>query len=262
MTKEVAIKEETGKALDVTNANSLLEQFSGEGYGDVTASDFNIPRIGIIGDLSPQLKKNHSAYIEGAEAGHVVDVGMSQLFPDGIVYLPVARVKEWIRWRPRKTGEGISARYDFDFIKENNLERNERNEYIVNDGTGDEVIETWQFYGLNLSAAGRRSFLPMKKSNLKIARRWFSQMRETKLPNGNIAPLFYSTWKLGSFLDSGNENNWYNWTLAKGDDVISLPNRDAILADAIDFLSQIKEGTVRGVDERDDQPSASKETPF
>lgn len=261
MSKELATK--TGSTeLALDDASSLLEQFSGAGYGDVTASDFNIPRIGIIGDLSPQLKKNHAAYIEGAEAGHIVDVGMAELFKDGFDFLPVSRVKEWIRWRPRKTGEGIAERYDYDFIKENNLERNDRNEYIVQDGSGDEVIETWQFYGLNLTAGGRRSFLPMKKSNLKIGRRWFSQMREEKLPSGNIAPLFFRTWKMGSFLDTGNENQWWNWTVAKGDLVLDLPNKDAILKDAIDFSKQVEAGVVRGTDERDDIATAKEDAPF
>lgn len=260
MSKEVAKAGSTEVAINDTSA--LLDQFSGAGYGDVTSSDFNIPRIGIIGDLSPQIKKNHAAYIEGAEAGNIVDVGMSELFKDGILFLPVSRVKEWIRWRPRKTGEGIVERYDFDFIKENNLERNERNEYIVQDGSGDEVIETWQFYGLNLTANGRRSFLPMKKSNLKVGRRWFSQMREEKLENGNIAPLFFRTWNLGSFLDSGNENQWWNWTVSKGLSVPELENGGAILADAIDFYKQVEAGTVRGTDERDDVATSKEDAPF
>lgn len=261
MSKEVA-KAKSTEVADV-NALSMLEEFAGAGYGDISASDFNIPRIGIIGDLSPQIKKNHAQFIEGAEAGHIVDVGMSELFKDGIDFLPVARVKEFIRWRPRKTGEGIAARYDYDYITENNLQRNERNEYIVTDGSGDEVIETWQFYGLNLSANARRSFLPMKKSNLKIARRWFGQMRELKLPNGAIAPLFYHSWKLGAFQDSGNENQWWNWTVGKGSLVTELPNANEIVQTAADFLKQIEAGSVQGQDEREDNSASnSTEAPF
>lgn len=262
MTKNEVVAKTGSTELATNDALSILDQFAGAGYGDVTASDFNIPRIGIIGDLSPQIKKNHAQYIEDAEAGHLVDVGMSQIFKDGIEFLPVARVKEWIRWRPRKTGEGIAERYNYDFIAENGLTRNERNEYIVQDGSGDEVIETHQYYGLNLSANARRSFLPMKKSNLKVARRWFGQMREEKLPSGAIAPLFFYTWNLGSFLDSGNENQWYNWTISKGRKVVDLENRDSILADAVDFLKQIEAGQVQGLDERDDTATAKADAPF
>jgi hypothetical protein len=258
MTKEVAKAGSTEVA--VMDAASLLDEFSGAGFGEVSASDFNIPRIGIIGDLSPQIKKNDAAYIEGAEPGHIVDVGMAQLFKDGIDFLPVARVKEYIRWAPRKTGQGIIERYDYDYITKHNLQRNERNEYLESDGS--EVIETWQFYGLNLSAGGRRSFLPMKKSNLKIARRWFGQMREERLPNGNIAPLFFNSWKLGAFSDSGNGNNWWNWTVAKGTPVLQLENRDRILADAVDFLKQIEAGSVQGLDDREENAGTKEEAPF
>lgn len=261
MSKEVTTK--TGNTeVAVNDAASLLDQFAGAGFGDVTASDFNIPRIGIIGDLSPQIKRNDAAYIEGAEPGHIVDVGMAQLFTNGIEFLPVSRVKEWIRWAPRKTGQGIIDRYDYDYIAQNNLVRNERNEYLEKDGS--EVIETWQFFGLNLSTGGtgRRSFLPMKKSNLKIARRWFGQMNELTLPSGNKAPLFFQTWKLGSFSDSGNGNTWYNWTVNPGRPVLELENRDRVLADATEFLKQIQAGQVQGLDEREDNASAKEEAPF
>lgn len=261
MSKEITTKKENTE-LVVADAASILDQFAGEGYGDVTASDFNIPRIGIIGELSPEIKKNHSRFIEGAEPGDIADIGMSQVFKDGIDFLPVARKKEWIRWRPRKTGEGIADRYDYDFIKENGLVRNDRNEYIVTDGSGDEVIETHQYYGLNLSANGRRSFIPMKKSNLKVGRRWFGQLREERLPSGAIAPLFYYTWHMGSFLDSGNENQWYNWTITKGTKILELANRDSLIADAVDFLKQIEAGQVQGVDERDDHANAKEDIPF
>lgn len=260
MTKNEVVTKTGGTELATNDALSILDQFAGAGFGDVSASDFNIPRIGIIGDLSPQIKKNDAAYIEGAEAGNIVDVGMAQIFADGIEFLPVARVKEWIQWAPRKTGQGIMNRYDYDYIKENNLERNERNEYLEKDGS--EVIETWQFYGLNLTAGGRRSFLPMKKSNLKIARRWFGQMNELLLPNGNKAPLFYHTWKLGSFADSGNGNTWWNWTVGKGSQVTELENANAVVKNAVEFFEQVNSGLVQGLDEREDNSANKTEAPF
>ena len=122
----------------------------GEGFGDVTASDFMIPRLAVIGDLSPEIKRNNAKYIEGAIPGDLVDVGMGQIFKD-INFLPVARVKEWIKWAPRSTGKGIVDRFNYDYIAEKGLQRNSRNEYI--DHTDKtipdcEVIETWQFMAL------------------------------------------------------------------------------------------------------------------
>lgn len=260
MTKnEVAVKTESTALVD-GDALSILEQFSGAGYGDVTASDFNIPRIGIIGALSPQLRKNDSAYIEGAEEGDIVDIGIGQVFKDGIEFLPVSRIKTWIRWAPRKSGQGIIEKYDYDYIKENNLARNDKNEFLEKDGS--EIIETWEFYGLNLTAGGRRSFLPMKKSNLKVARRLFAQANEMELPNGKKAPLFFHTWKLNSFDDSSNGNTWKNWSFAKGSPITELELRDKYLPIAVEFHKQVEAGQVQGVDERDEPSSNPEDAPF
>lgn len=267
MSKEVALTENKELANIEEFDTSVFDDFSGEGFGDVTSSDFMIPRLAVIGTLSPELKKTNAKYIEGAVAGDLVDVAMGQLFKE-VNILPVARVKEWIKWAPRSTGKGIIDRFDYDYIAEKGLVKNERNEFIDHTdkaNPGCEVIETWQFYCLNLSASeyGRRCFMPMKKSNLKVARRWFGQMAEMTIAgSGRKAPLFYSTWNVGSFVDSGGENEWHNFTITKGDDIVKHKHSKEIIANAIDFLNQIKSGEVKGQDEEVDHDPETGEVPF
>lgn len=219
MTNAVAKKQNTA-----VSTESAFDAFAGEGYGEVSASDFIIPRIGVLGDLSPQTKKNKAEYIEGAEVGDLVDIALGEILAKGLGqetfdFLPVCRVKEALRWRPRTSGGGLVGRDkvvgDFDaFAREQGANPNDKREYFFDDG--DELIETHQYYGINLSSDMRWSFIPMKKSNLKIARKWFTKATSIKLPSGNQAPFFYKTYKIGSFLDSGNGNEWPNWTVSDG----------------------------------------------
>ena len=62
MKNAVAVKEEAKLPVEFD-----FGEFGGDdGFGDTNSSDFVIPRIGLIGDLSPQIKKGNAKYISGA----------------------------------------------------------------------------------------------------------------------------------------------------------------------------------------------------
>lgn len=239
---------------------TAFDDFAGAGFGHQDASDFLIPRYAVLGDLSPQIKKNKAEYIEGAEVGDIVDVAMGEILAkqgQTTNFLPVLRVKEAIEWKPRSAGGGIVNRVILnesmdDYAGRLGVTRNDKFEYI--NKSGNEIIETWQYYGLNLDRDNRWSFIPMKKSNLKVARKWNTRANAIKLPNGAQAPLFYKTYKLGTFLDSGNQNEWYNWEIKDGPLLQDYaPNWQEIFQSAVNLKKAVEsgqaKGDVRGVDE-------------
>ena len=236
-----------------TKKNELVtadfDAYSGAGYGHQTSTDFLIPRIAVLGDLSPQLKKNKAEYIEGAEVGDIVDVAMGEILAkqgSTFDFLPVIRVKEVIEWKPRNEGGGIVSRHILNETMEAyctglGVSQNKDFEYINN--AGNELVETHQYYGINLSADNRWSFMPMKKSNLKIARKWFTKATSIKLPNGNQAPLFYKSYKIGSFLDSGSGNEWWNYQVNDGPLLQETGDGwQAIFADAVKLMEAVQSG--------------------
>lgn len=246
-TNEVTIKETNALA-----TASAFDDFSGDGFGHTSASDFIIPRVGIVGSLSPQLKKNKAEYIEGAEEGDLVDVAMSKILAKGFKdetfpFLPVVRVKEAITWKPRTAGGGIVKRdilnEEFEaYAAREGAVQNEKFEFKLSNG--NEIINTNQFYGINL-IDGTPCFIPMKKSNLKIARKWMTKMRSIKLPNGKGAPMFYRTWNIGSFLDSGNGNEWPNFTVNDGPLLQEVDGWQDIFTAATELLKIIDSGDFR-----------------
>ncbi|MGL4675261.1 MAG: hypothetical protein ACRCXK_10405, partial [Wohlfahrtiimonas sp.] len=216
--------------------SGAFDDYAGDGYGTTTKSDFIIPRISVLNALSVELKKNDAKYIEGSEAGDLVDTGFGKILSKAgksFTFLPVMRHKEVIEWKPRTAGGGIVSRKPLevemdDYATKIGAKLNEKYEYKL--PNGNEVIETWQFYGLILDSYGdvQPAFLPMKKSNLKVARKWFSTMKKTKLPSGKDAPMFYSTWQIGSFEDSGNGNEWWNFTVNKGSLLMEIEDAESV----------------------------------
>lgn len=256
---EVAVKS-TGNEVATATA---FDAFAGQGLGRQTSSDYLIPRIAVLGDLSPQLKKNKAEYIEGSEVGDIVDVAMGEILAKQgafFDFLPVARVVELIEWKPRSAGGGIVKREIMVDSMETVANRlgikpNDKFEYI--NKAGNELIETHQIYGINLSSANRWSFVPMKKSNLKIARKWFTKATAITLPNGGQAPLFYKTWKFGSFLDSGNSNEWWNWIIKDGPLLQELPDFQKLFEASVKLLEAVNTGDAQA-DMRGEEATDSK----
>lgn len=232
-------------------ADDFFQQNAGAGLDNVTAADMMVPRLSILQSLSPQLKKRDSAYIEGAEVGHICDVGTGDIFESGVLFLPVYYRKEYIEWAPRASGGGLVAIHPDASILERTT-RNGNNQPILENG--NLIQETAQFFGFNLSAGRCMCFVPMASTQLKKARKWITMAAGEKLRRGDgsefTAPLFYRTYYLGSAEESNAQGEWSGWTIERGP---ALPEMDfggtpwqQVAAQAAEFRLQVMGGEARG----------------
>lgn len=252
MAKPPATTKDT-KNLPTADIDQDFEQYAGEGLDNVGADDLLVPRLGILQSLSPQLKKSKSEYIEGAEDGMIADLGTGELFPDGLWFLPVMYRKEYIEWAPRDSGKGLVAIHPDASILDETTKDDRGRPTLEN---GNYIAETAQFYGLNLSAGGRMSFIPMTSTQLKKARRLNTLAMGEKLKRANgtefTAPLWYRTYHFGSAEESNNEGDWSGWTITRGKalpeiaiDVDGLDWR-SLKETAIEFRASLIEGKAKG----------------
>lgn len=247
MTKAVATKTEK---LPENYADDFGE-YANAGMENVAASDLLVPRLSILQDLSPQLKKNKAEYIPGAEIGQIVDVGTGELFPDGIVFLPIYYRKDYLEWAPRSSGKGLVNVHNDPSILEQCKLNEKRQPFLPN---GNYVSETAQFFGMNVTADFRKCFIPMASTQLKKARKWMTIATSEKVrrPDGTTftPPLFYRTYQLSTAIESNNEGEWYSWVVERS---VSLPeivklyevDWQDIKAEAIRFLEQLKSGEAK-----------------
>jgi hypothetical protein len=259
---EEAAAKEASKAVAVVNSGATdlvthddFGDFAGMGTENVTAKDLLIPRLTILQDLSPQVKKNKPEFIEGAEIGQICDVGMGTVFEGPIIFLPVLFRKDYLEWAPRASGKGLIAIHDNDRILSKCTKDEKGRPFLPN---GNYIAETAQFYGFNVTDGMRKCFIPMASTGLKKARQWMTLATGEVLRRTDgssfMPPLFYRVYELDTVEDSNNEGTWFTWKITRG---MSLPELPAELSGDSnwhalrDRCMEFHKSLVTGVDKAD-----------
>jgi hypothetical protein len=243
--QEVAVAE---KSNAVVVADQAFEAFAGEGLENVTSRDLIIPRLTILQALSPQVQPKKPEYINGAKVGDICDVGTQEIFEAPLLFLPVHYIKQYLEWAPRSSGKGLVKIHDDASILDL-CKPDEKNRPTTPDG--NYIAETAQFFGLNMSAGGRKCFLPMASTQLKKARRWLTLATSEKVQRADgstfTPPLFYRVYNLSVVDESNAEGDWSGWKVERGDRLQDMGDnwRDHY-NEAIAFRDSLKRGEVRG----------------
>jgi hypothetical protein len=168
------------------------------------------------------------------------------------MFLPVYYRKDYLEWAPRSSGQGLVNIHTDPSILDQ-CERNERNQPVL--PNGNYVAETAQFFGMNLTADGRKSFIPMASTQLKKARKWLTLATGEKLKRADgstfMAPIFYRTYLLSTAEESNNEGSWSGWKIDRGPALPELGAEPysmdwkAIKEDAVAFRESLIKGESR-----------------
>lgn len=244
--QEVATVNPTGGAIADP---ALMQAWQGLGTGleNVKASDLLIPRLTIIQALSPQINPQKPEYDETAKAGQIYDVGLQEGFPGEVGFIFVHFVKQWLEWAPRASGKGLQGVHDTAAILDK-AKQDEKRRYKLDNG--NYIMETMQFYGLNMNAEMRKSFIPMASTQLKKGRRLLTLATNEKLTGGDgmpfTPPLFYRTYRLTTVPESNAEGNWMGWKIDRSSALDELPKWQHLMHEIADFRDAVSSGTVSG----------------
>lgn len=216
-----------------TDVADLLAQDAGAGLENLTRQDLTIPRLGILQDLSPQVKKTESAHIEDAEAGQVCDYVNEALYSgeEGILVVPVSYRRAHIEFKQRKDGGG--------FVKDHGTEEGEKllltcksgekGENILPNGNILQVIGEYFVFLVNKEEGTWAPYvIGMGGVQLKKSKRWNSVMNGRKIdhPNGQgkiTPPMFYSIFRLTTVPERNDKGSWFGWKIELDSDVMDLP---------------------------------------
>jgi hypothetical protein len=218
------------------------------GYENVTSNDLLIPRLTILQALSPQLVKSKPEYDSSASAGDIYDVGLQEVFGGSLSIVPVYYKKQWLKWAPRNSGRGLIEIFDSESEAMKGCQKDERNRPVDNEG--NYVQETAQIYCLNMSADGRRSFIPMSSTQLKKARRLLTLATGEKLKRSDgtsfTPPLWYRSYDLTTVEESNSEGSWHGWKIERGKSLPEFDNTDSLLEEIRDFRDSLVKGESKG----------------
>ena len=204
---------------------AAFEDNAGLGLEEVTHTDMQIPFLRIIQALSPQIKKNDIAFIEGADQGDIFNTVTSNIWEadQGVTVLPVHFVHKMLEFVPRTAGGGFVGELSPESAEVLGAvrDRDLGMEVLPN---GNELVRTAQHYVKIVHEDGtlESAIIDMKKTQLKVSRKWMTLVGLQKTDSGTVLPSCANTYTLRSVEDGNDKGSWYSWSVSLGDRISSM----------------------------------------
>lgn len=236
------------------------------GMENVSVEDLLIPRLTILQQLSPQLNRAKPEFIEGAVPGMFIDTGRGDVFEPPLEFIVCFYAMTWLEWAPLGSGKGLVKNWGTDKAAAllGTTENDKRQHFRPN---GNQVIDTATFYVLNLTAGGRRAFIPLTSTQLKAARTLLTRIEDVRIARRDgtemRAPIFYQSWLAVPVPVTNPKGTWYGWTFAPGRRIMSLDPSGALLEEAKEFHQQSKDGLMKAdVGSINEAETSDEQAPF
>lgn len=218
---------ENGQAVAPVEATGQLPQGydlqdimgdAGAGSSDMGAGDLGVPFLSVLDMKSPQVMPGHPKYIEGARAGMFLNSATNRVFAGPIQVVPCAYERKYVQWKDRDAGEGG---YVMDHALDSGIiakcKPNAKGKPALDNG--DIIWETAYQYVLVLNTESGRwdqMVLPLKSTQLKQNRLWNNLIADSSIPGTSMqAPRWMFPYKVGTALESKNNNSWFGITLER-----------------------------------------------
>ncbi len=245
-----AITKATTKALSTEQVN--VEADAGMGQEEMKRDDYAIPRLSILQDLSPQVKKTEDGYIKGAEAGMICDVLNEKIFDgdNGIAVIPVSYRRAHIEWKPRKSGGGFVKDHGSDPAILSQVQRDpDSGALTFKNGNTLSIVGEYFVFLLDEEGGFSPYVLSMTGSQQKKSRRWNTMINQLRVPakeGGTFNPaMFYLTYRLSTVPERNDQGSWFGWKIQPETPTLELDNGDQVYIAAREFRNQINKGDVK-----------------
>ncbi len=229
---------------DVALAGPEFE--GGAGLENVTAKDILIPRLTLLQGLSPQVIKGNALFLPDARVGDFCDTGLQEIFKDKLLLLPCFYATIYLLWGPDRSG--LVKNYGTDRSTFDALEEDEDRKRIDDDG--NTCVETATYFALNLTAGGRKSFIPLSVTQLQAHRQWMTALTSEKVKRtdgSEFTPsIFYRTWEATVVQKTNKKGTWNIWQFRPGEKLMDFDKSGRLLEEAKKFYLQARDGLVRG----------------
>jgi hypothetical protein len=234
---------------------------AGEGAA-FDSSEMQIPFIRVLQALSPQLNKKKPEYIESAAQGDLFNTvtGQSWAGEEGITVIPCFQTTKYLEFVPRDLGGGFKGELAANDPALQRTTRAGAKELLSN---GNELVKSDQHFCLVVNEDGsyQPAVIDMKSTQLKVSRRWKTQIAMQKIKNPKtgalVTPAVFATmWKLTTTEESNDQGSWNNYQVEK---VGLVTNRDLLL-EAKSFRDSIAAGEVKAAAE-DMMPATASTAP-
>jgi len=199
MSKEVAKKESTEIA--------ELGLFEGmdSGFEGTSSQTFKTPFLKIIQSLSPERKKNNPQFLENAEEGHFCNSATRELY-DSINVVILKMEHTLVVWRPERGG--FVGRYPKTPENEQAIVADQSGVQKW-DAEGNEIVDTIEFYCLNIDNPSDIFVFPVSTASLKHAKSFATRLKLLKHNSKPVNVTWAGVWKLSTIEESNDKGSWF-----------------------------------------------------
>ena len=205
-----------------TNAGALapnvFEADADKGTQNIEQEDLALPFLKVLGQLSPEVNKRNSKYVEGAEPGMIINTVTNDLYngEKGVEVLPVFFKRQYIEWQDRGESLGAPVRiYNAgDDIPPHTRDKSNKDRL----SNGNYLENTASHFVILLGKTPSTALISMKATQLKVSRKWNSMMMGIRLQgkNGLFTPPTYShVYNLKAVQMTNDKGTWYGWDVTK-----------------------------------------------
>jgi len=212
---QVQRKEEAGAL-----ATNLFEADANAGSQNITQEDLALPFLKVLGQLSPEVNKQNSKFINGAEPGMIVNSVTKELHDGakGIDVIPVHYERQYVEWQDRgatSTGAPVAIHSASSDIVSTTTRDKSWKDRLPN---GNYLENTANHFVILLGKSPSTALISMKATQLKVSKQWNSMMLGLKLPgkNGMFTPPTYShIYNLKTVQMSNDKGTWFGWDVSQ-----------------------------------------------
>ena len=184
--------------------------FEGEGFENQTGADIQIPFLGILQPLSPQVADDDRK-LPGAKPGKLFNTVTNEVYPGDVFIIPCYTERLFVEWVPRNSGGGFVGTHmpDSDVVSAAREKAKKFNELTHGE---NELKETFYMYCLVIDdpeATTEAEFVVIAFSSTGIGRykKLQTQMRTIK----GSPPIFANRLKITTTKEKNDQGIWYNW---------------------------------------------------
>ena len=200
-------------------ATNLFEADANAGAENISQEDLALPFLKVLGQLSPEVNKQHAKHIEGAEPGMILNTVSSHLYDGkkGIEVIPVHYKRQLVEWQDRgsSTGAPVAIHTSESDIMSKTTRDKSYKDRLPN---GNYIENTANHFVILLGDNPTTALISMKATQLKVSRKWNSMMMGIKLQgkNGMFTPPTYShIYKLKTVQMSNDKGTWFGWDVSQ-----------------------------------------------
>jgi len=191
---------------------SIFKNFEGDttGFEDMDGNTQSVPFLRLLQDLSPAVRKKHADYVEGAEAGMIMNTITNRLYTAPLRFVVGKFERYYIEWGVDRSGfkgahavDLIEERIGRDLLIDDKLK-------VVDPKTGNTFSDTYVYYVLLPDyVADGVCIISLSSSQLKEAKRLNRNLRSTMIPGTTQRALpFFMVWNYEVVTQSNDKGEW------------------------------------------------------